>query len=181
VLWYDWQIDRWTYTEDEAQYWSSLVTAGLTLEDLDVYGDIDGGGIPYPFDSRVWEGGAPVIGAVNPDGEMSFQEGSLPLTALFATSPLRVNPGYRSKEFEIEPLGVLNGVTPTLRIGRRENTQNAATYTSAASPSSLTGIWRVTASGRVHDFEVTLTQTSGTNWAHMQGIDILAARSAGMK
>jgi len=181
VIWYDWQLDRWTYMEAEAQFWSSLVTAGLTLEDLDVYGDIDGGGIPYPFDSRVWEGGAPVIGAVNSSGAMAFLEGSTPLTALFATSTIRLNPGYRSKEFEIEPLGVLNGVTPTLRIGRRESTQEAVSYTSAASPSSRTGIWRETASGRVHDFEVTLTQTSGTTWEHMQGLDIHAARSAGMK
>ena len=181
VIWYDWQLDRWSYAEMEAQFWSSLVTAGVTLEDLDVYGDIDGGGIPYPFDSRVWEGGAPVIGAVSSSGTMSFLEGGLPLAAVFASSPLRLNPGYRSKEFEIEPLGVLHDVAPTLRIGKRENTQVAQTYTSATAPSSVTGIWRMTASGRVHDFEVTLTQSSGTNWEHMQGLDILAARSAGMK
>jgi hypothetical protein len=68
VIFYDWQLDRWSYAEITAQYWSSLVTAGVTLEDLDVYGDIDSGGIPYPFDSRVWEGGAPVIGAVDSSG-----------------------------------------------------------------------------------------------------------------
>ncbi len=181
VIFYDWQIDRWTYGEVTAQYWTSLVTAGVTLEDLDVYGDIDSGGIPYPFDSRVWEGGAPAIGAVTTAGTMGFLEGTLPLTAQLVTSPMRVNPGYRSKEFTIEPMGVLNGVAPTIRVGRRESTLNSATYTAAASPSSLSGLWRLTASGRIHEFETTLTQTTGTTWEHMQGLDIEAARTAGMK
>lgn len=181
VIWYDWHIDRFTYAEVTAQYWASLVTAGVTLEDLDAYGDLDSGLIPYPFDSRVWEGGAPAIGAVNSSGQMAFLEGATPLTALFLTSPMHVNPSYRSKEFVIEPLGIFNGVSPTVRIGKRENTQSSPTYTAAASPSSLTGLWRITASGRVHEFEVTLTQSAGATWEHMQGLDIQAARTAGMK
>jgi hypothetical protein len=63
-----------------AQYWASITTAGTTLEQLDTYGDIDSGLIPYPFDSRAWEGGAPVIGAVDGNGLLSFLEGTLPLT-----------------------------------------------------------------------------------------------------
>jgi hypothetical protein len=181
VIFYDWQIDRWSYAEIEAQIWSSLVTAGLTLEDLDFYGDVDSGGIPYPFDSRVWQGGAPVIGAVDADGNLAFLESATPLTAVLQTGPHRLNAGGRSKEFAIEPMGVLNDVTPTLRIGKRESTQASIAYTASASPSSLSGVWRMTASGRLHNFEVTLTQTSGTNWEQMQGIDIHAARFAGMK
>jgi hypothetical protein len=174
VIFYDWQIDRWTYAVTEAQYWASLVTAGFTLEELDVYGDIDAGGIPYPFDSRVWEGGAPVIGAVNSDGSMAFLESTTQLTALLLTSPMHVNPGYRSKEFDIEAMGVFNGATLSLRIGKREHTQTTATYTSAVSPSSTTGMFRLSASGRIHEFELTITQASGTVWAHAQGFDVTA-------
>lgn len=182
VIWYDWQINQWTYAEVEAQFWSSLVTAGVTLEDLDVYGDIDSGGIPYPFDSRVWEGGAPVIGAVNSAGRMAFLEGAAPMTALFLSPPLHLQPGgRRSKELTIEPLSVLNDATLTLRVGRRESTNNTASYTSSVSPSSLSGLYRVTASGRLHEFEVTVTQSSGTIWTHFQGLDVQAASPAGMK
>jgi hypothetical protein len=172
IIFYDWQFDRWTYAEAEAQYWASLVTAGTTLEELDTYGDIDSGLIPYPFDSRVWEGGAPVIGAINSSGQMSFLESATPLTALFLTSPMHVNPGYRSKEFEIEPMGVFNAATLSLRIGRREHTQTSAAYTSAASPSSLTGMFRLTAGGRIHEFELTIAQSSGTLWTHAQGLGV---------
>lgn len=181
VIFYDWQIDRWTYGEVTAQYWSSLVTAGVTLEDLDVYGDIDGGGIPYPFDSRVWEGGAPVVGAVDANGKMNFLEGTAPLTAVLGTSAMHVNPGYRSKEFEIEAMGIFNAATLTMRIGRRESTQTTASYTAATSPSSATGMFRLSASGRVHDFELTITQSSGTLWKQAQGIDIQRASLAGRK
>jgi hypothetical protein len=180
VIFYDWQLNQFTYGKVTAQYWSSLVTAGLTLEDLDIYGDIDSGGIPYPFDSRVWEGGSPIIGAVSADGTMSFLEGSLPLDAKLTTCPMHVNPGYRSKEFTIEPLGVLNAASPMIRIGKRENTQNAVAYTAAVAPSSLTGMWRITASGRVHEFEVSITQSAGALWSHMQGLDI-GATLAGKK
>lgn len=181
VIFYDWQIDRWTYAEVTAQYWATLVTAGVTLEDLDVYGDIDAGGIPYPFDSRVWEGGAPVIGAVNSAGQMAFLQGSAPLTAVLLSSPVHVNPGSRTKEFVIEPMGVFNDASPTLRIGKREHTKQAVTYTSAASPSTLSGKFRVTAAANIHEFEFTLTQSTGTIWSHAQGFNLQAGATAGQK
>lgn len=181
LLFYDWSLDRWSYAEIEAQFWASLVTPGVTLEDLDVYGDIDSGGIPYPFDSRVWQGGAPVIGAINPDGELAFLEGSLPHDATLLTAPMHVNSGQRSKSFNIEPMGIFNGASPSLRIGKRESTQNAVVYTSAITPSSLSGIMRGIASGRIHEFELSVTQTSGTIWTHVQGLDVQMATGAGRK
>lgn len=181
VIFYDWQLDKWTYAELTAQYWASLTTAGVTLEDLDVYGDIDSGGIPYPFDSRVWEGGAPVIGAVSAAGKMSFLQAATPLTAVLTSCPIHVNPGSRSKDFVIEPMGVFNDGAPTLRIGKRESTKNPVVYTSAVSPSILSGLYRITASGRIHTFEQTITQSSGTVWEHAQGLDIQGASMAGRK
>jgi len=85
---------------------------------------------------------------------------------------MHVNPGYRSKEFDIEAMGVFNGATLSLRIGRRENTQSTASYTSAVSPSSSTGMFRLTAGGRIHEFELTVAQSSGTLWTHAQGLDV---------
>jgi hypothetical protein len=78
-------------------------------------------------------------------------------------------------------MGVVNDAAPTVRIGKRENTQNAVVYTSASSPSALTGMFRITASGRIHDFELTMTQASGTAWEHVQGLDVAAPVMAGMK
>jgi hypothetical protein len=69
-------------------------------------------------------------------------------------------------------MGVFNDAAPTLRIGKREHTKQAVTFTSAASPSSLSGKFRMTASGNIHEFEFTLTQSTGTLWNHAQGLDL---------
>lgn len=176
VLFYDWKLGEFSYAKVTAQFWASIASAGVTLEDLDVYGDIDGGGIPYPFDSRVWEGGAPVIGTVNSDGKLAFLQGATPLIGLFQMSPLHINPGYRSTVTSVYPVGVLNGAVPTIRVGRRENTQNAITYTDYTAPSALTGIARFKATGRVHDLELTMTQSGVTKWTHIQGLEVDANR-----
>jgi hypothetical protein len=180
VIIYDWNLDRWSYMEVTAQYWASITTAGVTLEELDVYGDIDGGGIPYPFDSRAWEGGAPVIGAFDSGGLLSFLEGSLPQTAVLSHAPNHLAPGFRATVQSVYPLGVFNGATISVRVGKRENTSNSPSYTAAASPSSLSGIIRFKAGARVHDFETTISQSSGTSWTLAQGIDV-EARQSGRK
>lgn len=176
VLFYDWQLDRFSYAEITAQYWVSLSTAAVTLEELDSYGDIDSGLIPYPFDSRVWEGGAPVVGAIDSSGLLGFLEGTLPLTATFNYAPMHLAPGFRATVTQIYPLGIFNDAAITLRVGRRSHVQQSTSYTASISPSSLTGVARFKADGRIHDFEVTLTQTTGTNWSQAQGIDVEATQ-----
>lgn len=171
VLVYDWQLDKWTYWEVEAQFWATSVTAGVTLEDLDSYGSIDTA-VPYSLDSRVWEGGAPVISAISEDGKEAFLEGAAPLDARLLTAPIQLVPGKRAIVKGLHPQGVFNDATMTLRVGKREHTKNAVTYTSSVTPSTSTGIARVRASGRYHEFELNLTQSSGSVWTHAQGLDV---------
>lgn len=169
---YDWQLDRWSYSEASAMFWATSVTAALTLEGLDTpYPDIDTL-VPYSLDSRVWEGGRPVIAAISTSGLLSFLEASVPLDAILTTAPLRLNPSARANVGSVEPLGIFSGATLSIRIGRRERTQDAASYTAAITPSTLSGIARMKASGRFHEIETTITQTSGTLWTHCQGLDI---------
>src|SRR5262245_6235216 len=85
LLIYDWQLDRWSYGEVSAQFWATSVTSGLTLEGLDIFGSIDTG-VPYSLDSRVWEGGRPVIGAIDTSGRLSFLESAAPLDATLTTT-----------------------------------------------------------------------------------------------
>jgi hypothetical protein len=171
VLHYDWQLDRWSYTEAEAQFWGVTVTTGVTLEDLDSYGSIDTG-VPYSLDSRVWEGGAPVIGAVNSSGKLAFLEGSTPLSATLTTTTMQLIPGKRARVRSVEPRGTFNDATLAVRVGKRETTKNSITYTSSTTPSTRTGIARFRASGRFHDVELTISQSSGTRWEHAQGVEI---------
>lgn len=175
ILFYNWKLNQFTYSTQAAQFWVHFAAPGTTLESLDDYGDIDGGLIPYPFDSTVWEGGRPVIAAININGSLGFLEGSTLLTALIRTTPRYLIPNInRSKVTDVEPLGIFNDATIGMRVGKREKTSSATSWTSSVSPSSLSGICRVIAAGRLHEFEMTLSQDTGTAWAFAQGLDVRA-------
>ena len=171
LLTYDWQLDRWSYSIIEAQFWATSVTSGVTLEDLDSYGALDTA-VPYSLDSRVWEGGAPVIGAVDASGFLAFLEGTAPLTALLRSAPMHLRLGGRARVQSVYPLGVYNDATLAIRVGRREHTKNAISYTSSITPSTISGIAHTNAGGRLHTFELTVSQSSGTLWEHAQGFDV---------
>ena len=174
IICYDWQLQRWSYGEITAQYWASITTAGTTLEQLDAYGDIDSGLIPYPFDSRAWEGGAPVIGAIDSSGLLGFLEGGALQTATLTTAPMQLNPGGRAIIQGVNPLGIFSDATLSVRTGKRENTKASPSFTSSITPSSVSGIARMISSGRFHEFELTISQSTGTQWQHAQGLDVQA-------
>ncbi len=171
ILFYDWSMDRWSYAIQSAQYWGRQVTAGTTLEGLNTYGTIDTG-VPYSLDSRVWEGGQPVTVGISTLGHLAFLNGSTPMDARILTCPIQLNPSQRSFVRGIYPIGVFNDATVALRVGKREHTKNTVTYSGSLTPSTQSGIARVRSSGRVHEFEVTLTQSSGNEWDFVEGLDV---------
>lgn len=175
LLIYDWSLDQWSYTTQAAQYWGQTVTSGTTLEGLNVYGSIDGGSIPYPLDSRVWEGGLPVIVAISTAGKLAFLNGATPVDATLLTAPMQLTPSARSFIRDAYPIGLFNGATQAMRVGRREHGGTAASYGSSLSPSTRAGTFRAHRTGRLHEFEHTITQSSGTTWEHAEGLDITAA------
>lgn len=172
LLIYDWAADKWTYSTQGAQFWAPLVPAGVTLEGLDTYGSIDTL-VPYSLDSRVWEGGRPILGAVNNSGYLAFLDGN-PQTALFQTAPMQLQAGGRAVIKGVEPLGLFNDATISIRVGRRETTANSVSYTSAVTPSTFSGVARFKATGRFLTVEQTISQSSGSLWTLAQGIDLTA-------
>ena len=171
LLIYDWQLDRWSYSDEDAQFWANIVTPGLTLEQLDVYGSIDTG-VPFSLDSRVWEGGQPIIGAITTSGRMAALESSVLTTARLITGPMEFMPESRALLQSVTPRGVFNDATLAIRGGKRDTMSDAVVYTSSITPSTRTGIARVRAAGRYHEVELTISQSSGLAWTHAQGIDI---------
>jgi hypothetical protein len=166
---FDWELNKWTYSTQGAQFWASLTSAAWTLEGIGAaFPNIET--VPYSFDSRVWAGGRPTLGAVDAAGFLGFLEGS-PLTALLRTGSVQFAAGKRASVRSIEPIGTINGATVTGRIGRREQTADATSYVNV-SASSRTGVLRTKASGRLHRLEITVTQDSGTNWGQIRGLEV---------
>lgn len=52
---YNWQAKKWSEGETDTNYLAPIASAGITLEALDVYGNMDT--IDTSFDSRLWAGG----------------------------------------------------------------------------------------------------------------------------
>jgi hypothetical protein len=52
---YNWQVKKWSEGETDTNYLAPIATAGVTLEALDTYGNMDT--IDTSFDSRLWAGG----------------------------------------------------------------------------------------------------------------------------
>jgi hypothetical protein len=173
VLVYDWQLDRWSSIDQAAQFWATTAAPGATLEGLNVYGSIDTG-VPYSLDSRVWEGGRPVIGTIDTSGRLAFLEGSLPLAATLTTAPMQLAAGGLSNVAAVEPLGVWNGANIAVRVGRRLKTQDPVSYTASLTPSASSGVARTKAAGRFHQVELTVSQASGPLWKYAQALDITA-------
>lgn len=165
---YDWSLNKWTYSNQAAQFWAVVALPAWTLEGLDVFGTLED--VPYSLDSRVWAGGRPALAGISSDGYFGFME-STPQTAHIRTGSLQLGRG-RSTVQSMEPIGVINGATVTGRVGKREKTSDAISYTSSISASSRTGVLRTKASGRIHNLETTITQSSGTNWTYIQGLDV---------
>jgi hypothetical protein len=174
VLYYDWSLNRFTYDTQEAQFWARTVTAGTTLEALDSYGDMDGGAIPFSLDDRAFNGGAPVMAAVNSAGRLAFLSGTGASPALLRTGPNQLSPpSHRTALHSVYPIGVFNDATLTMRVGERENPFTDLSYTAALSPSSRTGIIHVRKGGKVHNFEFTITQSGGERWFRMDAVDVV--------
>lgn len=173
LLIYDWAQNQFSYSTETAQSWGRWVTPAVTLESLDVYGSIDPPPptVPYSLDSRVWMGGQPVILAITPAGKVAFLNGS-PLAARLLTSPMQLVPSRRSFVKGISPLGVYNDATLGMRVGKAPHMQTSMTFGAPLTPSTRTGIVRTRADGRQHQFELGITQSTGTLWAHAEGLDV---------
>jgi len=52
---YNWQVQKWTYGTTDTNYVASSATAAITLEAMDLYGNMDT--ITTSFDSNLWTGG----------------------------------------------------------------------------------------------------------------------------
>lgn len=172
LLIYDWLLDRFTHADITAEIWATFATPGLTLEELDAYGSLEA--VPYSLDSRVWEGGRPVIGAIV-SGDLQFLEGAFALTATLTEAPRQFG-GARQRMIvtELFPIGLLNDGTISARIGKQEHPRQSVTWTGSGTPSSLSGRIGLLASARLHHIEWTLSHTTGAEWRQMQAYDVAA-------
>ena len=174
LLIYEWSKQRWTRAFVTCELiFSGVSQQSVTLEGLDSY-SATLEGLPYSLDSSFWSGALSMLlygfDTDHKSGSFSGQT----LEATIDTGEFNPGNGSRSVIRGLRPL--IDGGSPTIRLGAREVQQNAVTF---ADPVSLTpaGMAPVYGSGRY--FRVRAVIPAGDTWSNAQGIDDLDVRKAG--
>lgn len=166
---FDWFLDRWTYGLPAAQMWAGLTSTGVTLDaDAGGAGDTLLDSTAPSLDSYIYVGGRPVIGAIDPNGLLSFLNGNN-LAVTVETGDMHLSPGMRSFVSGAYPMVDAPGVT--VAAGTKENPQDATVWDAAYAVED-TGWAPVYSSSRVHRFRAMIP--ADTIWTQAQGVQIEA-------
>lgn len=74
ALIYNWESQKWACCAFTVSLIFHGATLGLTLEELDPYGDMDT--LPFGLDSEVWKGGNEFLAGINQDNEFGYFDGA---------------------------------------------------------------------------------------------------------
>lgn len=168
ILIYDWLQQRWSIAAQDNVGVFPAATAGYTLEGLDtVSTDIDL--LPYSLDSKVWQGGAPLLAGWTTDFRLGFFNGT-PKEATLTTQEQGDLSGAITRVSSF--YGVVDNDNYTVSIGSRMTRGSAPVWTQQLSPHPLTG--RVTKMLAARFLRLKLTLPAGALWTHAQGMEALS-------
>jgi len=160
LLIYNYQTQRWTSGTTTADRIASTSTPAVTLEGLDVYGNVDT--ITTSFDSRLWLGGKLQLAGVDGAKIVTFTGANA--TAYIETGDIET-PGTTSSITLVKPT-VENGSGSVALLSRRLLTESTVFGTQTAADAenrvSVRGV------GRYHRLQLTPTGS----WTSVVGIDV---------
>jgi hypothetical protein len=166
LLGYDWQLDRWCYSDQDLSAGGGIATPGITLDGLDnLYATLDE--IPVSLDSRIFRGGRPVFAIIDADSKLSFMAATNK-SATIRTADLELSPGRCSTVHS----GFVTTDCTDFTVTASTTNEHGGSFTdkAAVSPSTRTGRLPLLADGRLHHF--TMVTTAGASWKNALGIDL---------
>lgn len=164
VIMYNWQLREWGMGEIDLDLIRSSFTPGVTLEQLDSIGNIDALGIS--LDSRVWTGGALVMGAFTRAHKLGFFTGAA-LQAELDTTLINIGGGRRHFISGVRPLA--DTTAAEARVSTRERLGDAM-VDGAYSAQDSAGVCPQDVSGRYS--KVRMRIPAGSTWSETQGVEI---------
>lgn len=168
---YDWDLQRWTQVGGGAQMLFPLAAAtlGTTLEGLDAFSSsLDD--LQISLDSKVWQGGTPIMGGFDSANRLVFFSGSNS-EATLTTQEMGDPAGQVSRVSDIMPVVDCNAVK--VSIGARMRRGDGFSWLPEAGQSTNTGMVRKKSRARFHKFKVRIP--AGSAWTSAQGIDVKSA------
>jgi hypothetical protein len=170
ILVYDWLLQKWSIAAQDNVGIFPCAASGYTLEGLDTVGDLDS--LPYSLDSKIWQGGAPVLAAFDTNYRLGFFNGSAK-EARITTQEVGDTAGMVTRISEILPAIDTNAAL--VSIGARFRRGDDFVWSADVAQSSNTGIVRKKSRARYHRFKVTIP--AAEVWTHAQGVDVKSAPS----
>jgi hypothetical protein len=166
---YDWGIGEFSQQSDSLGILFPLGsgTLGYTLEGLSaVSTSLDA--LPFSLDSKVWQGGAPVMAAIDANNKLGFYSGQN-AEATITTQEFGAMDGQLTRITEIVP--AVDTQTLYVSIGARKlrSATDVAVYTAEAPRSTNTGVVHKRSRARFTRIKVRIPDS--TVWTKAQGVN----------
>jgi hypothetical protein len=166
LLIFDWNLGRWSQATVAIRGHFPAATTGFTLESLDnVSASLDA--LPFSLDSKVWQGGAPLLAAFNTNNELVFFNGEA-AEATITTQEMGDTAGQVTFIRDVYP--ITDTASIFVSTGSRLRRTDPIVWTGEKSPSASTGKAMGRSRGRFHRFKTRIP--AGTDWSHAQGVDV---------
>lgn len=157
LIGYDWQLDRWCYSDQDNTHAMPSISAGVTWDGLDnLYATIDD--VDVPFDSRLFKGGVPTFAMFTSDNKLASLTGGNQAATI--QTPFI---GLSDERSFVRGARVVTDCTDftVQTIGQDEHGGTKTTKT-AQSPSARSGYVPLRHAARLHSFKVDIP--AAANW-----------------
>lgn len=165
LLGYNWQLDRWCYSDANVSEMCVMVTPGMSWDGLaDIWATIDE--VTPAYDSGQFVGGQPRFAAFDSSNRLGFLTGTS-RAATLDTADIETFPGYRTLVDKVRLYGdctdfTLKAITSDIHGGTR-------TVGMAKSPYARSGLCHMRSDARLH--AIRLEIAAGVEWNHVIGVE----------
>lgn len=160
---YNWVTTQWSFAEFESELLSVFLSPGYTLDELDAIStSVDL--LPYPLDSRFYQGGLTSFGGFTKNHIMGLFGGT-PLDATVETGEIAHAQGKRAMVRGVRPL--VDGDSATISVASRNRLSDTHSFGSAISQRD-SGICPVRVDARYHRYRISTTG----DFKKIQGVEV---------
>lgn len=163
---YDWIEQAWSRIEANLKFILPMHKLGMSLEDLDQICD-NINEFKYSFDDPRWEGGMPILAAIDNAGYLCSFSGK-PMEASIETQEFFLTDGTIQKVARIHPVVDTNHCK--VSIGRRDNPAEVVNWTQPMVMGSYNHNIAANVRGRYIRFKIELLAEA--DWSVLRGIDV---------
>ncbi|MBI0162170.1 hypothetical protein H3V17_00690 [Bartonella sp. M0283] len=165
---YDWGLQKWTVISIAASSIMPIYTSGYTLDGLDNISTILEN-LPFSLDSKIWQGGAPILGAFSVDYRLGSFSGEA-MEAIVSSQEIAAPNGDINRLENVIAQIDTNEALLAIGARMRRNPQEPVKWSGEKSPSYNTGRYHGRSRARFHKFR--LRVPAGAKWSHISGFNV---------